>query len=70
MYANGVIVNAGVNIEDGCAIDYHLCGEEVEFMLGGRHGVALVAAEAGLRRLVATASEALDALQAQPADTE
>ncbi|MGH3621420.1 MAG: hypothetical protein ACRDQ5_06465 [Sciscionella sp.] len=68
MFTRGVLVSAGVIVEDDCSIDYHLCGDQVEFELGGQHGFDLLITEEGLHKLITTASEALAELQAQDQD--
>lgn len=68
MFTTGVAVSAGVMVGDNCSFDYHLCGDQVEFEWGGRRGLYVVITEGGLRNLIATASEALNALQEDAAD--
>lgn len=68
MYSSDVEVTAGVLVGDDYSIDYHLCGDEVEFDCGGKRGLNLLVSEGGLETLVTKATEALHALRAEAAD--
>ncbi|MGI8306865.1 hypothetical protein [Saccharopolyspora hattusasensis] len=54
---------------DNCAISYTICGDEVEFRVGGDlDGFCLTTTETGLETLVAKSTAALNALRAEHSD--
>jgi hypothetical protein len=70
MNHNGAFVGAWVSVRDGCAIDYNVCGDQVEVVLGGRRGFEMVFTEDGLRAMVAKGSEALAEMRATGPDDD
>jgi hypothetical protein len=64
MNHSGAFVGAWVSVRDGCTIDYNVCGDQVEVVLGGRRGFEMVFTEDGLRTMVATGSQALAEMRA------
>jgi hypothetical protein len=65
MSRSGVLISAWVEIQGGCDIEYTICGDTVEFILGGgTNGLQLDATERGLEKLIHVSSEALAKLRA------
>lgn len=67
MNHSGAFIGAWVSVSDGCTVDYNVCGDEVEVVLGGRRGFEMMFTEDGLRTMVAKGSAALAEMRANRA---
>jgi hypothetical protein len=64
MSYTGVAVSAWAKIESDCEIEYTLCGETVEFNIGGfEGGFQLDATKLGLAKLIQATTAALRELE-------
>lgn len=68
MYSSSIELTAGVYVDGDCSLDYHVCGDTVEFDWGGRRGLNVLITEDGLRNLIDTASDALTAMRTDQRD--